>query len=94
MFKLPSTEVQELFPTGRQPEPIIAKVDDMFAIVKESLTALLNPEGESVNQSAVKWPSPPIANGIIFNFPISYYSYINLLLLFPLVGINKIKLKT
>lgn len=60
---MPSTEPQELFPTGRQPEPIVIKVDDMFGIVKESLTTLLNTEGESINQSAVKWPAPPIATG-------------------------------
>lgn len=63
IIKLPSTEPQELFPTGRQPEPIVIKVDDMFGIVKESLTTLLNTEGESINQSAVKWPAPPIATG-------------------------------
>lgn len=63
LLKLPSTELKELFPTGRQPEPIVIKLGDTFALCKETNTIRLDANGDPDSKSAVKWPEIPVTIG-------------------------------
>lgn len=61
--------MKELFPTGRQPEPIVIKLSDTFALCKETNTIRLNTQGDPDSESAVKWPEIPVALGELIVFP-------------------------
>lgn len=62
----------ELFPAGKNSEPIVIKFDDStFALVKDSQSVFINIDGTLMSKNAVKWSEVPqalskLATEIIF----------------------------
>lgn len=56
---------EELFPTGKSPEPGITKLSDTsFALGKDSQSILMNTKGELVQHNSVKWSDSPSATSM------------------------------
>lgn len=56
--------IKELFPTGKQLEPLVAPVaDGKVAVGQDDLTVVLNEEGVCTQKCALNWTDIPIAMG-------------------------------
>lgn len=52
----------ELFPAGKNSEPIVIKFDDStFALIKDSQSVFVNINGTLMSKNAVKWSEVPQA---------------------------------
>lgn len=61
-------ETKQLFPTGKQPEPLCVKLkDDSFALGRDQMTIFVNSEGQPTHKHAVKWSEPPIC--VAYDYP-------------------------
>jgi hypothetical protein len=55
---------QDLFPTGKHPEPSITKLSDStFALGKDTQSIFMNTKGDPIQKYAVKWSDVPIGMG-------------------------------
>jgi len=58
---LSTGEQKELFPTGKEQEPLVLKLpDDRLALKRDEQTIFLNTEGEPTQKYAVTWSEAPI----------------------------------
>lgn len=56
--------IKELFPTGKQLEPLVAPLaDGKVAVGQDDLTVVLNEEGVCTQKCALNWTDIPIAMG-------------------------------
>ncbi|XP_064458413.1 vam6/Vps39-like protein [Ornithodoros turicata] len=56
-----SGDTKQLFPTGKQPEPLCVKLsDDSFALGRDEMIIFVNSEGQPTHKYAVHWTEPPI----------------------------------
>lgn len=56
--------IKELFPTGKQLEPLVAPLaDSKVAVGQDDLTVVLNEEGVCTQKCALNWTDIPIAMG-------------------------------
>ncbi|XP_010225351.1 PREDICTED: vam6/Vps39-like protein, partial [Tinamus guttatus] len=56
--------IKELFPTGKQLEPLVAPVaDGKVAVGQDDLTVVLNEDGVCTQKCALNWTDIPIAMG-------------------------------
>lgn len=56
--------IKELFPTGKQLEPLVAPLaDGKVAVGQDDLTVVLNEEGTCTQKCALNWTDIPIAMG-------------------------------
>lgn len=54
-------ETKQLFPTGKQPEPLCVKLkEDSFALGRDEMTIFVNSEGHPTHKYAVNWTEPPV----------------------------------
>lgn len=59
--------IKELFPTGKQLEPLVAPLaDGKVAVGQDDLTVVLNEEGVCTQKCALNWTDIPIAMGKTF----------------------------
>lgn len=59
--------IKELFPTGKQLEPLVAPLaDGKVAVGQDDLTVVLNEEGVCTQKCALNWTDIPIAMGKMF----------------------------
>lgn len=57
--------IKELFPTGKQLEPLVAPLaDSKVAVGQDDLTVVLNEEGVCTQKCALNWTDIPIAMGM------------------------------
>lgn len=57
--------VKELFPTGKQLEPLVAPLaDGKVAVGQDDLTVVLNEEGVCTQKCALNWTDIPVAMGM------------------------------
>lgn len=62
--KIEGGSIKELFPTGKQLEPLVAPLaDGKVAVGQDDLTVVLNEEGAFAQKCALKWTDIPIAMG-------------------------------
>lgn len=58
--------IKELFPTGKQLEPLVAPLaDGKVAVGQDDLTVVLNEEGTCTQKCALNWTDIPVAMGMI-----------------------------
>lgn len=58
--------VKELFPTGKQLEPLVAPLaDGKVAVGQDDLTVVLNEEGVCTQKCALNWTDIPVAMGMM-----------------------------
>uniref|UniRef100_A0A2R5L8B9 Putative vacuolar assembly/sorting n=1 Tax=Ornithodoros turicata TaxID=34597 RepID=A0A2R5L8B9_9ACAR len=63
-----SGDTKQLFPTGKQPEPLCVKLsDDSFALGRDEMIIFVNSEGQPTHKYAVHWTEPPIC--LIQDYP-------------------------
>lgn len=56
--------IKELFPTGKQLEPLVAPLaDGKVAVGQDDLTVVLNEEGICTQKCALNWTDIPVAMG-------------------------------
>lgn len=56
--------IKELFPTGKQLEPLVAPLaDGKVAVGQDDLTVVLNEEGVCTQKCALNWMDIPVAMG-------------------------------
>lgn len=56
--------IKELFPTGKQLEPLVAPLaDGKVAVGQDDLTVVLNEEGICTQKCALNWTDIPLAMG-------------------------------
>lgn len=56
--------IKELFPTGKQLEPLVAPLaDGKVAVGQDDLTVVLNEEGVCTQKCALNWTDIPVAMG-------------------------------
>ena len=56
--------IKELFPTGKQLEPLVAPLaDGKVAVGQDDLTVVLNEEGVCTQKCALNWTDIPISMG-------------------------------
>lgn len=56
--------IKELFPTGKQLEPLVAPLaDGKVAVGQDDLTVVLNEEGTCTQKCALNWTDIPITMG-------------------------------
>lgn len=56
--------IKELFPTGKQLEPLVTPLaDGKVAVGQDDLTVVLNEEGVCTQKCALNWTDIPIAMG-------------------------------
>lgn len=57
--------IKELFPTGKQLEPLVAPLaDGKVAVGQDDLTVVLNEEGACTQKCALNWTDIPVAMGM------------------------------
>lgn len=62
--------VKELFPTGKQLEPLVAPLaDGKVAVGQDDLTVVLNEEGVCTQKCALNWTDIPVAMGMMSLLP-------------------------
>lgn len=67
------SSIKELFPTGKQLEPLVAPLaDGKVAVGQDDLTVVLNEEGVCTQKCALNWTDIPVAMGTV----VIYYIYI------------------
>lgn len=60
--------VKELFPTGKQLEPLVAPLaDGKVAVGQDDLTVVLNEEGVCTQKCALNWTDIPVAMGMMMS---------------------------
>lgn len=58
--------IKELFPTGKQLEPLVAPLaDGKVAVGQDDLTVVLNEEGICTQKCALNWTDIPVAMGMM-----------------------------
>lgn len=58
--------VKELFPTGKQLEPLVAPLaDGKVAVGQDDLTVVLNEDGVCTQKCALNWTDIPVAMGMM-----------------------------
>ena len=61
--------IKELFPTGKQLEPLVAPLaDGKVAVGQDDLTVVLNEEGVCTQKCALNWTDIPVAMGKMLVF--------------------------
>lgn len=61
-------ETKQLFPTGKQPEPLCVKLsENSFALGRDEMTIFVNSEGQPTHKYAVHWSEPPIC--LVHDYP-------------------------
>lgn len=74
--------IKELFPTGKQLEPLVAPLaDGKVAVGQDDLTVVLNEEGVCTQKCALNWTDIPIAMGKEENKLHSQYIQLSILTL-------------
>lgn len=74
--------IKELFPTGKQLEPLVAPLaDGKVAVGQDDLTVVLNEEGVCTQKCALNWTDIPIAMGKEDNKLHSQYIQLSILTL-------------
>lgn len=67
MLKL-SGDTKQLFPTGKQPEPLCVKLrENSFALGRDDQTIFVNREGQPTHKYAVSWSEAPIS--LCYDYP-------------------------
>lgn len=62
LIRIEGGSIKELFPTGKQLEPLVAPLaDGKVAVGQDDLTVVLNEEGAFAQKCALKWTDIPIA---------------------------------
>ncbi|XP_029848300.2 vam6/Vps39-like protein [Ixodes scapularis] len=69
-------DTKQLFPTGKQPEPLCVKLkDDSFALGRDEMTIFVNSEGQPTHKYAVNWSEPPVSVSYDYPYLISVQSF-------------------
>lgn len=59
---------KQLFPTGKQPEPLCAKLsDDSFALGRDQMIIFVNSQGQPTHKYALCWTEPPTC--LVYDYP-------------------------
>lgn len=60
LFQVTMEQIKPLFLTGKNQEPVIAKISDtMFAVVKDSHVIVMSTSGAIAEQQTIKWVDAP-----------------------------------